>query len=77
MLAFFDWLLMPLCLFLAFPCWLLNSRYCQKTFWLSRQLHDELENEVEVISRGQESEVQAHYAAVARLREFGYRIWKP
>jgi ABC-type multidrug transport system fused ATPase/permease subunit len=68
MLCWYDWWLVPLCLGLLLPGYFLNKLYGRKTLQLSRQLHDELEREVEVIDRGKEREVRGHYDAVSRWR---------
>jgi hypothetical protein len=68
MLAFYDRLLVPICLGLLLPAIVLNRIYSRKTFELSRQLHDELEHEVAVIEPGREPEVRRHYDSVARWR---------
>jgi hypothetical protein len=68
MLAFYDWLLTPLCLALLAPLWLLNGVYGRKTFRLNGRLNDQLEREVEVIDRARPAEVQVHYSLLACLR---------
>src|SRR5712691_423795 len=68
MLAFYDRLLVPICLGLLVPAVVLNRIYSRKTFELSRQLHDQLEHEVDVIEPGREPIVRRHYESVAGWR---------
>lgn len=68
MLAFYDWHLVPICLGLLLPAVVLNRIYARRTLDLSRQLHDELEHEVDVIDRHQELAVRCHYDSVASWR---------
>ena len=68
MLAFYDRLLVPICLGLLIPAVVLNRIYSRKTFELSRQLHDQLEHEVDVIEPGREPAVRRHYDSVAGWR---------
>ena len=68
MLGYYDWTLIPFCLALLVPALLLNSAYGRKTLELSGHLHDEFENEVNVLARGREGDVRHHYDAVARWR---------
>ncbi len=46
----------------------LNRLYSRRTFELNRQLHDQLETEVDVIDHSQEPSVRRHYDAVASWR---------
>src|SRR5262249_23573249 len=50
------------------PVAFLNVVYGRKTLALNRRLHDQLEQEVEVIGRGGAAEGRGHYGAVARWR---------
>ncbi len=68
MLACYDRLLVPICLGLLVPAIVLNRMYSRKTFELSRQLHDELEHEVDVIEPGQHAAVRRHYEAISGWR---------
>ena len=68
MLAFYDRLLVPICLGLLLPAVVLNRIYSRKTFELSRRLHDQLEHEVDVIEPGREPAVRRHYDSVAGWR---------
>lgn len=68
MLAFYDRVLVPVCLGLLLPAVVLNRIYSRRTFELNRQLHDQLEHEVDVIDRSQEPAVRRHYDAVASWR---------
>ncbi len=68
MLSIYDWMLIPICLALLLPATVINRWYAKRTLRLSKKLHDELENEVEVIGPGQSKEVRNHYDSVARYR---------
>ncbi len=68
MLLFYDVMLVPACLLLLVPVFVLNRRYAHKTLAVSRQLHDELEREVQVIEAGEPEHVRSHYDQVARSR---------
>jgi hypothetical protein len=68
MLVFYDWLLVPLCLTLLLPLVLFNSTYSRKTLFLNRQLNDQLEREVALISEGRPAEIHDHYRLLARWR---------
>lgn len=68
MLAFYDRSLVPICLGLLLPAVVLNRIYSRRTFELSRQLHDELEHEVEVIDGNHAPAIRRHYDAVASWR---------
>ena len=68
LLAFYDRVLVPICLGLLLPAVVLNRIYARRTFELNRQLHDQLEHEVEVIDLSQESSVRRHYDSVASWR---------
>lgn len=68
LLAFYDRVLVPICLGLLLPGVVLNRIYSRRTLELNRQLHDQLEQEVDVIDRGQEATIRRHYDAVATWR---------
>ncbi len=68
MLAFYDRVLVPICLGLLLPAVVLNRIYSRRTFELNRRLHDQLEHEVDVIDHCQEPSVRRHYDAVASWR---------
>jgi hypothetical protein len=68
LLAWYDPWLVPLCLALIGPAWMLNSVYGRKTFHYNGKLHDQLEHEIDVIERGRPSEVEEHYRQVGRWR---------
>jgi hypothetical protein len=68
MLAFYDVVLVPVCLALLLPVSVLNVFYARKALTLNGRLNDELEREVHVISGGQAAEVRGHYAGVAGWR---------
>lgn len=68
MLAYYDLWLVPICLALLLPAYVINRRYARQTRRISRRLHDELENEVDVIEPGNHDRVRGHYHAVAGWR---------
>lgn len=68
LLAWYDWLLVPLCVVLLAPAYMLNKLYGRKTFLCNRRLHDELEREVAVIHQGKPAEIRDHYQRVAGWR---------
>ena len=68
MMMVYDLMLVPVCLLLLVPVFLLNQRYARKTLSASRQLHDDLEREVEVIEASQSEQVRSHFDQVARSR---------
>ncbi len=68
MLAFYDRSLVPICLGLLLPAVVLNRIYSRRTFELNRQLHDELEHEVDVIDGNHAPAIRRHYDAVASWR---------
>lgn len=68
MLAFYDRVLVPVCLGLLLPAVVVNRIYARRTLELNRQLHDELECEVDVIDGGNPASVRRHYDAVASCR---------
>jgi hypothetical protein len=61
MLCLYDWCLMAACLLLVVPASVLNSFYSRQVLRLSARLHDELEQEVGVISGGDPQAVRGHY----------------
>jgi ABC-type multidrug transport system fused ATPase/permease subunit len=67
-LFLYDWVLLPLCLALVVPAFLVNVVYSQKTLYFNGRLNNELEREVEVIDRWRATEVRDHYRLVARWR---------
>lgn len=68
MLTFYDRVLVPVCVGLLFPTVILNRIYARRTLALSRQLHDQLEKEVDVIDRCHERSVREHYSNIAAWR---------
>lgn len=68
LLALYDLSLVPICLGLLLPSVVLNRIYSRRTFELNRQLHDELEHEVDVIDHNHASAIRRHYEAVAAWR---------
>ena len=67
-LAFYDRVLVPICLELLLPAVVLNRIYSRRTFELNRQMHDQLEHEADVIDHCQEPSVRRHYDAVVSWR---------
>lgn len=67
-LAWYDWLLVPVCLGLLFPAAILNRYYGRRTLFHSRRLHDQFEREVDLLAEGRDYQVQRHYATLARCR---------
>src|SRR5581483_2904368 len=68
MLALYDWVLLPLSLVLFVPVCILSWRYGRTALHLNGRLNDELEREVDVISRGRADEIHEHYASVRGWR---------
>lgn len=68
MLGFYDLWLVPLCVGLFLPAAWINARYARKTRRLSRRLHDQMENEVEVLRDGSPDDVRRHFDHLARSR---------
>lgn len=55
-----------LCIGLALPSWFLATVYHRRTRLINARLHDELEEEVQVIDEHQEPIVRAHYLRIAK-----------
>jgi len=68
MLALCDGWMVPCCLALLVPVYVMSAICARKTFLLNSRLNDELEREVEVISHAQPQQVHGHYQKVARCR---------
>lgn len=68
MVAWYDAMLVPLCGLLVVPVCLLNLRFSRQTHRLSRQLHDELEHEVNAIDTGSAAAARGHFGRVAGWR---------
>ena len=68
MLAIYDRWMVPACLTLLLPVYLLSVTYARKSYILNQRLNDELEREVEVITHVQPHDVRAHYQKVAHWR---------
>ena len=69
-LGLYDGQLIVLCLLLILPVIVLSVFYRRRSTPLTTGLHDELENEVNVIQSGTADDVRNHYTRVAR-----WRIW--
>jgi ABC-type multidrug transport system fused ATPase/permease subunit len=65
-LATYDNALVLLCIALIVPASILNACYARRTLGLSGRLHDALEREVDVIHRGESSEIREHYGRVVQ-----------
>jgi ABC-type multidrug transport system fused ATPase/permease subunit len=61
MLGWYDWRLAPLCILLLVPATVLNMIYSRRTLRLNRRLHDQLEQEVQIIERHDANEVRRHF----------------
>lgn len=68
MLGWYDWSLIPICLVLLCPAVILNARYGKRTLKLSKLLHDQLEEEVEIVKRSDAVEVQSYFKNVGHSR---------
>jgi ABC-type multidrug transport system fused ATPase/permease subunit len=68
MLGFYDWVVVLLCIGLLGPATWLNRVFARKTRQLSRKLHDQLENEVDVIRDADADGVKDHFSKVAGWR---------
>lgn len=68
LLGWYDWKLAPLCLGLLVPATVLNVVYSRRTLLLNRRLHDQLEQEVQVIERHDAAEVRSHFDALGAWR---------
>ena len=68
MLGYYDWGVVLLCVALLAPATWLNRMFARKTRQLSRHLHDQLENEVDVIRDGNADAVERHFLTVADWR---------
>jgi ABC-type multidrug transport system fused ATPase/permease subunit len=67
-LGLYDTRLIALCLTLIIPLSVLSHFYRRRSTPLTKGLHDELENEVNVIQSGTVDEIRDHYTRVARWR---------
>ena len=76
-LGLYDIWLIALCLLLIVPVASLGRGYCRRTGPLNLGLHDELENEVDVIQSGTSDAVREHYGRVAgwRIRLADLEAW--
>jgi hypothetical protein len=68
MLAWADWMLVPWCLALLLPAWLLSRWVGSQSLILNGRLNDQLEREVEIIERAQPNEVRGHFDLIRRWR---------
>ncbi|MFP6766423.1 MAG: ABC transporter six-transmembrane domain-containing protein, partial [Planctomycetaceae bacterium] len=68
MLGYYDWVVALLCVVLLGPATWLNRVFSRKTRQLSRHLHDQLENEVDVICAGNADSVERHFLNLADWR---------
>ncbi|MBL8848432.1 MAG: hypothetical protein JNG89_02060 [Planctomycetaceae bacterium] len=68
LLGWYDWVLAPLCFGLLVPATILNIFYSRRTRRLNRQLHDQLEQEVQVIERHDTAEVRRHFDVLGQWR---------
>lgn len=68
MLAWYDLTVVGICVGLMIPATLLNRVYARWTRRLSKGLHDQLEQEVDVISEAEPDGVRRHFDSVADWR---------
>ena len=68
MLAWYDPIVVIICLGLMLPAALVNRVYARWTRRLSRGLHDQLEREVDVIDDARPEDLRAHFDEVASWR---------
>jgi hypothetical protein len=68
MLAWADRMLVPWCLALLLPAWLLSRWTGRQSLVLNGRLNDEVEREVEIIERAQPAEVRGHFDGIRRWR---------
>lgn len=68
MLYWADWVLVPLCLALLLPAYLLSRWTGRQSLILNGRLNDQLEHEVGIIERAQAAEVRGHFELVRRCR---------
>jgi ABC-type multidrug transport system fused ATPase/permease subunit len=68
MLGWYDWALAPLCVLLLVPATALNMIYSRRTLRFNRRLHDQLEQEVQIIDRHNADEVRRHFDLLGSWR---------
>jgi ABC-type multidrug transport system fused ATPase/permease subunit len=68
MLGWYRWTLAPLCVLLLIPATVLNMIYSRRTLRMNRRLHDQLEQEVQVIERYDAPEVRRHFDVLGEWR---------
>jgi ABC-type multidrug transport system fused ATPase/permease subunit len=68
MLGWYDWTLAPLCVLLLLPATALNVIYSRRTLRFNRRLHDQLEQEVQIIERHDTAEVRRHFDLLGNWR---------
>jgi ABC-type multidrug transport system fused ATPase/permease subunit len=68
MLAWYDPIVVVICLGLMLPAALVNRVYARWTRRLSRGLHDQLEREVDVIDAARPEDLRAHFDEIASWR---------
>jgi ABC-type multidrug transport system fused ATPase/permease subunit len=68
MLCWVDWVLVPWCLALVLPAYLLSRWTGRQSLLLNGRLNDQLEHEVEIIERAQPAEVRGHFDLIRRWR---------
>ena len=68
MLAWYDPIVVAICVGLMIPAAILNRIYSHQTRRLSRGLHDQLEGEVDVINDARPDDLRSHFDEVARWR---------
>jgi hypothetical protein len=68
MLAWADWGLVPYCVALILPAYLLSLWVGRQSLLLNGRLNDQVEREVEVIQRAEPREVRGHFDLIRRCR---------
>jgi hypothetical protein len=68
MLCWADWVLVPWCLALLLPAFFLSRWTGRQSLLLNGRLNDQLEHEVDIITRAQPAEVRGHFDMVRRWR---------
>lgn len=68
MLAFYDWVVVVMCIALLVPATWINRWFAQRIRRFNRQLHDELEREVDLIEPSQAADLHAHFGRLADWR---------
>lgn len=68
MLFMYDWQIVAYCVCLAVPLYVLNRRYARKSLVLNRQLNDQYEQEVGILTANNPAQVYEHYTLLSQWR---------